>query len=337
MNLSAACLLSGDYTNAVKWTYLAEDAMEQLETSADKSLVEPHWGMSILVNRLNAQMHLGMEEAARETAERLDFHVELLLRYADLLEVVVAYAVSRDDLSFFQAHMPELSKLAQIDSAETVRRLRGHATLFSPWREAVWGKMPVDSVWNAVRGIPNRLGTQLLGSIEQVRMEATHEPVPKPSGANFPVSAAATFAVLSVLLVLGAGIRTLPEIVLGWRWNVLEKMPDEQLIEVVAHAQLASGSGIQEKLAKYAVVEVMRRRYQEESLHTVPGFSTLTDREREFVHHLVQGKRAKEFAQGKSLSTGYIYNLSSHIRQKLQVPENQEIATWISRQRQGVR
>ena len=62
----------------------------------------------------------------------------------------------------------------------------------------------------------------------------------------------------------------------------------------------------------------------------------LTRREEEFVIHLAAGLRTKEFARIHRLSSGHVYNLSSSVRRKLQVPESVELSDFImAKQRKG--
>ena len=77
------------------------------------------------------------------------------------------------------------------------------------------------------------------------------------------------------------------------------------------------------------LVAALRRRGLARLQGLGDGIRNLTRREEEFVMHLAAGLRTKEFARIHRLSASYVYNLSSSVRRKLQVPDSVELADFI--------
>jgi DNA-binding CsgD family transcriptional regulator len=105
-----------------------------------------------------------------------------------------------------------------------------------------------------------------------------------------------------------------------------------ELMEWVASGQRVSAQPKEVLRAQWSALRLLQRHLEPSKLSRLTGFGALNARERAFLEHVALGQRSKDFARLHGLSAGYVYNLSSSVRAKLHVPENQDLAQWLESQ-----
>ena len=333
LNLSAVSAMLERWQDVLSWTTLAERSLDELLSDPNSSPgLEPGWRALILSNRLLACMRLGAVAEAEAVFQRIPFHQLDVMEKADVLGVALGYLMSRNDRDVFESHREDFQALAWADSLATVKRLGMHASLFSPWREQVWGDRPWEEVWEALRSEPVALGEQSLVEVPWDERQDEEELLRWPSGQGW----------IQWIWVLLVGV--LLFLNLWWMTWVFASIRTRRRF---------FGSGLDSRLAAHRVAppqgwkgwlpwEQMRLRWavlariRMNPMISFPsslsGWSELTEREQAFLTFLASGSRAKEFARNHQLSAGYVYNMGSSIRRKLQVPESVELSDWIRNQ-----
>ena len=105
---------------------------------------------------------------------------------------------------------------------------------------------------------------------------------------------------------------------------------DEDDLVVLAQA-LTYGKGLQKALL---IVRRLRAEFasQNESrlnLETIELYDELNEREKEVAGYIASGFNSKEIAQMLNVTTQYIYNVRSRIREKIGVPDQQDLLNYL--------
>jgi tetratricopeptide (TPR) repeat protein len=109
-----------------------------------------------------------------------------------------------------------------------------------------------------------------------------------------------------------------------------EPQVDEDDLVVLAQA-LTYGKGLQKALL---IVRRLRAEFasQTESrlnLETIELYDELNEREKQVVGYIASGFNSKEIAQMLNVTTQYIYNIRSRIREKMGVPDDQDLLNYL--------
>ena len=109
-----------------------------------------------------------------------------------------------------------------------------------------------------------------------------------------------------------------------------EPQVDEDDLVVLAQA-LTYGKGLQKALL---IVRRLRAEFasQTESrlnLETIELYDELNEREKEVAGYIASGFNSKEIAQMLNVTTQYIYNVRSRIREKMGVPDNEDLLNYL--------
>lgn len=109
-----------------------------------------------------------------------------------------------------------------------------------------------------------------------------------------------------------------------------EPQVDEDDLTVLAQA-LTYGKGLQKALL---IVRRLRAEFSSQTesslnLETIELYNELNEREKEVAGYIASGFNSKEIAQILNVTTPYIYNLRSRIREKIGVPDDQDLLTYL--------
>lgn len=104
---------------------------------------------------------------------------------------------------------------------------------------------------------------------------------------------------------------------------------DEEDLVVLAQA-LTFGKGLQKALL---IVRRLQADFADQSqsrlnLETIEFYQELNEREKEVAGFIASGFNSKEIAQMLNVTTQYIYNVRSRIREKFAIPEEQDLLQW---------
>ncbi len=333
LNLSAVAAMLEEWEDVLSWTHLAEQELDQrLEQDPHSPAVQPDWRALILANRLLACMRLGAVDEANHVFQRMPLHDLNVLEKWDVLGVVTGYLLSRNDGVAFEAHLQDLQSMADADSSATVQRLGVHATLYEPWRTAVWGDRPFHEVWEAVRALPAALGDRSGLDVDWAGGRTGN------LGAGGLAPAGLQLHFWRVLV----GVLGFLNIWALWLW--LPRWWGRRQLQrqgtLVNWAEMARTGSWSESLRfpgkqmwlRWSIIDLMRQREGGRLLTRFPGWESMSERERAFLQFLANGNRSKEFARQHQLSAGYVYNMSSSIRRKMEVPEGMELSDWVRNQ-----
>ena len=337
LNLAAAAGMANKWQDALGWTELAEQALaDELRAGGPAPNVRPEWNILILSSKLQAYMQLGRAEEAGQVFDQMAFTDIEGIRTAGVLGVVTAYVLQRDALVDFVSHLPELQAIADADTAAAVAELGVYASLYEPWRSQVWGELPLEAVWKEVRQLPLVLGS--IGKVGEGWAPGTSGDQRGHILSTWPfLVRTVRWGAAVLFLVAVGGIAQA-----GGMWRArrrAQRWSAEREVELVQslRKRLAGLDGRRAGAeVRWLLVEVVRRRGLARLMRLGEGMRNLTRREEEFVIHLAAGLRTKEFARIHRLSSGHVYNLSSSVRRKLQVPESVELSDFImAKQRKG--
>lgn len=329
LNLAGAAAMVGRWEDVLKWADLADESLARELKGSKAAEFDPQWASLIAASRLRALAMLGRKSEAEQVFLHLPLRDVKVVGAAGVLRNYTSYALQTDAFAQFMGHLPELQAIAQIDSGATVRALGAHASLFEPWRTQVWGSLPLEQVWSRVRNLPTTLADPTWrdaagASSDGANAAAWQAFLAQTERNRWKVAAGLLALVTAGCVVPARGLGRARRKAL--RWN------PEREGELV-HALRKQVPGANDRPAgaelRWMLVAALRRRGLARLQGLGDGIRNLTRREEEFVMHLAAGLRTKEFARIHRLSASYVYNLSSSVRRKLQVPDSVELADFI--------
>ena len=148
---------------------------------------------------------------------------------------------------------------------------------------------------------------------------------------TFIITALLTFSLIIILVRsyrLRKNLSTLSSL---YKIN-LDQQPqlDEDDLVVLTQA-LTYGKGLQKALL---IVRRLQAQYTNQSqsrlnLKTLALYNDLNEREKEVADYIASGFNSKEIAQILNVTTQYIYNVRSRIREKFDVPDGQDLLQWL--------
>ena len=111
---------------------------------------------------------------------------------------------------------------------------------------------------------------------------------------------------------------------------LFEPQVDEEDLVILAQA-LTYGKGLQKALL---IVRRLRAEFAVQSdsrlnLENIEMYGQLNDREKEVAGYIASGFNSKEIAQMLHVTTQHIYNVRSRIREKVGVPDDQDLLNWL--------
>ena len=328
-NLSSAAIHAAAFEDALKWCDLAEKTLNESQDQDVGGQNRDKLRLQVENNRLVAWILLKDQEEAAATFHRIKSKINKSTISAEITGNLVGYLLWRDDFPQFDAMSTTLNEFAISDSSATTDLMGASVTLFEPWRSSVWGEKLPEEVWEELRKLPSVL--QLNQTVIPSKTAST---VAWQAGLN-GVTSPHLWMVLTALLGLSVGMYILRH--QAQFRSVAVSMATQsasrtELMEWVASGQRVSAQTTAVLRAQWSALRLLQRHLEPSKLSRLTGFGTLNARERAFLEHVALGQRSKDFARLHGLSAGYVYNLSSSVRAKLNVPENQDLAQWLESQ-----